>query len=134
MKTLITSYLLSLISMLILDFVWIGVIAKKFYANYLLPITGGGFNIAPAAVFYLLYPVGLLFLVIDPALKSGTPLVKVFLLGALLGLVAYGSYDLTNHATIKNWSLLVTIVDMAWGTLVSGVVGVLVVTLVRRFF
>ena len=78
-------------------------------------------NWGAAMLFYLLFIVGLLIFVIRPALAAGAPL-NALLYGALLGLISYATYDLTNLATLKDWPLVVTIVDLIWGTVLGGVV------------
>ena len=70
------------------------------------------------AIFYLLFIVGLVVFVIAPAVESNS-LQKAVLLGALFGLISYATYDLTNYATIKEWPLIVTVVDLVWGTVVA---------------
>ena len=81
-------------------------------------------DLVPAVIFYLLYSLGILVLVVNPSLENSSGLVKVFVLGALLGVVAYATYDLTNQATLKNWPLVVTVIDLVWGGLLTGAVGV----------
>ena len=90
-------------------------------------------NLIAAGLFYLLYALGLTVLVILPAAKGETGFLKIFLLGALLGLVAYSTYDLTNLATIKNWPLMVTLVDILWGTLYTGIASIIAVYVARLF-
>ena len=68
-----------------------------------------------------------MFFVISPAMKQGTSLLNIFLYGALFGLVAYATYDLTNHATMRDWPLHVTLLDMAWGALLTGATSVIVI-------
>jgi uncharacterized membrane protein len=68
-----------------------------------------------------------------PGIKSGHALFSVFLAGALFGLVAYATYDLTNHATLRDWPLVVTLIDMIWGAFLTGVSSVIAVTLVNYF-
>jgi len=111
-------YLLTLIAFFAIDMVWLGLVARTFYRKYL------GFLMAPspnwlaAIIFYLLFVVGVLVLAVLPGLEAGS-LKTTLLRGALFGLVAYATYDLTNLATVKNWPLVVTIVDMIWGTVLS---------------
>lgn len=82
--------------------------------------------------FYVLYAVGVVVLVVLPALEHEHPLGRAILYGALLGLVAYGTYDLTNQATLRGWSSVVTLVDMTWGAFLTGVVVAIAVTMARR--
>lgn len=90
-------------------------------------------NLLAAGLFYLLYTLGLTVLIVLPALKGETNFFKVFLFGALFGLVAYATYDLTNLATIKDWPLIVTIVDIIWGTTYTGIISIIAVYLTRLF-
>lgn len=80
-------------------------------------------NWAAAGVFYLIFVAGILVFVVNPALGEGA-LIKVVLLGALFGLVAYATYDLTNLATIQNWPLKIVLIDLAWGSFISSLVSV----------
>lgn len=121
-----TLYIGTLITLCVIDAVWLFTMGG-YYRKWLDGLFASSFNFTPAVVFYLLYAVGLIYFIISPALKSGTPLKYVFLTGAFLGLIAYGTYDLTNHSTLKNWPLIVTMLDMAWGAVVSGLTSVIVV-------
>lgn len=97
-----------------LDFVWL-TNAVGFYRERLGELLLDKPNFGYAAGFYLLYVVGVVALAVVPALDGGS-WVNALLAGAVLGLVAYGTYDMTNLSTLKNWSLSVSLVDMAWGT------------------
>jgi uncharacterized membrane protein len=109
---------------LAIDVIWIGIVAKGFYAQHLGFLMKKSPNWAAAILFYLLYVVGLVFFVIYPALKTGSwP--DALLRGALFGLVAYATYDLTNLVTIEGWPPLITVVDLAWGTFLTASVAVL---------
>jgi uncharacterized membrane protein len=117
----------------LLDFLWLSTMTKLFYRPRLAPLLAEQLVWPPALLFYLLYGVGLLAFVLRPALNDGSGLLAVFLWGGLFGLVAYGTYDLTNHATLRDWPLAVTVIDMAWGALISGVASVAGVWLARKF-
>lgn len=114
-------YLATFVAFLAIDMVWLGLVARTFYRKYL------GFLMAPspnwlaAILFYLLFVVGVLVLAVLPGLETNS-LKTTLLRGALFGLVAYATYDLTNLATVKDWPLIVTVVDMIWGTVLSLVV------------
>lgn len=125
-------YAVAVASFLVLDGLWIGVVASGFYKKQLGYIFTDHVNFVAAAAFYLMYAAGLVYLVIEPNL--GNSLLKVFFTGALVGLMAYGAYDLTNQATIKDWPLTMTVVDMLWGTFVTGAVSVVTVVIARTFF
>lgn len=101
-----------------LDGVWLMVVAKDFYAQQLGYLMTDTPNLTAALVFYLIYIMTLVQLIIQPALQNRS-LKQAVLNGALFGLCAYATYDLTNLATIKDWPLMVTIVDLIWGTVLS---------------
>jgi len=104
-----------------IDMVWLGVVAKGIYAKYLGYLMSPKVNWGAALLFYLLFILGLLVFVIQPALelKSVTDLL---LKAALFGLVTYATYDLTNLATIKDWPVVITLIDLTWGMTLSVVV------------
>ena len=110
-----------LVPMLVLDGVWLAVIAKSFYARHLGALMSQNPVWAAAVLFYLLYAVGVVYFVVAPAVAGSLTWYAVILRGALFGLVAYATYDLTNHATIVNWPTIITVVDMAWGATITGV-------------
>ena len=114
-------YLCTLVGFLAIDAVWLTVVARGFYRRQLGFLLSDQPNWWAAIIFYLLFVVGLLVFAIVPGLQAGS-LRKVLLLGAFFGLVTYATYDLTNLATVKNWPWLVTLVDMAWGTVLAAAV------------
>ena len=118
---MIKLYFISLFVFLGIDSIWLTVVAKKFYADQLGYLMAKTPNLLAALIFYLLFIVGVVFLVISPALKNNS-LTQAILMGALFGLCSYATYDLTNLATIRDWPLLVTIIDMIWGTTLSAIV------------
>ncbi len=120
------TYIITLITIAIIDVGWLFSMGSK-YRTWLDHLFADSVNFVPAVIFYLIYTFGLVFFVIFPAMKQGTSLLNIFLYGALFGLVAYATYDLTNHATMRDWPLLVTIIDMAWGALLTGATAVVVV-------
>lgn len=120
-KQLLIMYLITLAVFFLIDMVWLGVVAKGFYRRHLGSMLSPNVNWAAAILFYLLFIVGLLVFVIRPALVDGEP-VKALFLGALLGLISYATYDLSNLATLKDWPLVVTIVDLVWGSVLGGAV------------
>lgn len=131
MKSFLISYATAFVSMLAIDAVWLSVMAKRFYTPYIGHLLADAPRFVPAGIFYVLYILGVVFFVISPALTSGASLLKVFLSGALLGLFAYATYDLTNQATLKSWPAIVTLVDLAWGALLTGTIAVLAVVVTR---
>jgi uncharacterized membrane protein len=111
-------YFLTLIAFFAIDLVWLGLVARTFYRRYLGFLMAPKVNWPAALIFYLLFVVGLLVFAIRPGLAAGSP-TTTLVRAALFGLIAYATYDLTNLATLKDWPLLVTIVDLVWGTVVS---------------
>lgn len=105
----------------VIDVIWIGFIAKNFYRDQVGFLMASQVNWVAAIVLYLILIGGLVFFAVMPAVESGT-LLKAVLLGALFGFVTYAVYDLTNMATLKDWPLLMTVVDIVWGTVLGGLV------------
>jgi len=105
----------------VVDLVWIGVVARNLYQGQLGPLLLDSPRWAVAVAFYLLYIVGIVVLAALPGYVNGS-LAEAAWRGALLGLVAYATYDLTNLATLKGWSTLVTVADLAWGAVLTAIV------------
>lgn len=103
---------------LALDAIWLSQMTSRFYRLAIGDLLADKPRFLAAAAFYLLYVTCVLILAVLPALEKGG-LAKAAMLGAVAGLLAYGTYDLTNHATLKIWPLRLTIVDMLWGTLLT---------------
>lgn len=101
-----------------IDMVWLGFVAKNFYRSQIGFLMRGDVNWVAAIAFYLLFIVGLIFFVVTPAIEKESWTYAV-LVGALFGLITYATYDLTNLATTKDWPLLVTFVDLAWGAVLA---------------
>lgn len=116
-------YLIAFPVFLAIDMVWLTLIAKNFYAKQIGYLMAKNPNLFAAFFFYLIFIAGLIVFVITPALdkKMWT---QALLAGLFFGLVTYATYDLTNLATIKDWPLIVTIVDLIWGMFVSAAVSV----------
>lgn len=116
------TYIATLISILIIDGLWIGYIAAPFYKQAFGSLMKSSFDFTAAGLFYVIYIVGLLVFVIVPQAELSSSMIKVGLCGALFGFMAYMTYDLVNMATLVGWSWKLSIIDMAWGTFVTGVV------------
>ena len=119
MRNLIFAYLGAAAAMFVLDGAWLSFAAKRLYRPLLGDMLADGFRIAPAALFYFLYVAGIVVLAVAPGLAAGKWTVALTR-GLALGLIAYGTYDLTNQATLRQWSVTVTFVDMLWGTILTG--------------
>lgn len=128
MLTFISSFFLSTFLVVIFDYIWLGLVMKKFYIEALAPfgrvINGSlSMNILPAFLVYLLLGLGLTFFVVEPT--SSFSLLKTVLTGAIFGLVVYGVYDLTNMTTLRDWSYSIVIADMIWGVVLSALVALI---------
>lgn len=115
-------YLITFSAFIVIDMVWLGLVARTFYQKHLGFIMASSPNWVAAIIFYLLFIAGLLFFVVLPGLKDDS-LKKSLLRALMFGLITYGTYDLTNLAVVKDWPVIVTVVDMIWGMVLSVVVG-----------
>jgi uncharacterized membrane protein len=115
MKQYLVLYGLSLVIIGLLDFLWLGWLAKSFYAENLASILAPDIKILPAAVFYLVYPIGLVIFAMAPSAESGDWM-RAAMMGGLFGFFAYMTYDMTNWATLKGFPPIVALVDLTWGT------------------
>jgi uncharacterized membrane protein len=107
-----------------IDLVWLGVVARDFYRRQLGHLLSPNINWPAAILFYVVFIAGIVFFAVKPALETGSS-ARALASGAFLGFLAYATYDLTNQATIRDWPVLVTLVDLAWGTALSGAVAFL---------
>lgn len=120
MKALIIAYVATGVAFLIVDAIWLSTMADVLYRPLLGDKLEPQFKLAPAILFYLIYIAGIVYFAVQPALDNES-LGKAALNGALLGLVAYATYDLTNHATLRDWPLALTVSDIPWGMFVTAV-------------
>ena len=116
------TYLAILLPFGMLDAVWLSLMGPRLYRPTLGDILLTNVNLPAAIAFYLIYPIGILVFATLPALKAGS-VGPALMYGALFGLLAYATYDLTNQATLRNWTLQLTLADMAWGAVASGLAG-----------
>lgn len=133
MQTIFISFISSIITILVLDYIWLSTMLSRFYSPKLSHLTAESPSYLPAGLFYFVYSIGIVFLIVLPAISGNFSLTKVFLLGALFGLCAYGAYDFTNQATLKDWPTIVTVVDLIWGATLTGVVSLVSVYITRMF-
>jgi len=133
MKIFYLSVFFASLIFLIIDVLWLSISVKLFYR----PQIGLLLNEKPifwaAILFYLVYIFGIAILIIQPSLNNDS-MSQSFWTGLILGVVAYGTYNLTNMATIKNWSVYVVVVDMAWGGFLTGFSSSLGIFLSKKFF
>ena len=118
MIKLLTAYASTAVAFVILDAGWLGLVGPKLYRPIREALLSGQVRLAPAIIFYVVYIAGLTWLVVRPAL-SAERWQDALLGGAIFGLVAYGTYALTNHAVMKVWTPAITVGDMAWGAVAS---------------
>ena len=120
MSRYLYAYLATAVAFCALDFAWLGLVAPSFYKTQIGPLLLEKPNLAPALLFYVVYVVGLVVFGVMPAVTAGS-WIKAATLGALLGFVAYATYDLSNYATLRSWTLSITVVDMLWGSAASAI-------------
>jgi uncharacterized membrane protein len=127
MRAHLIAYGASAVSFALIDFIWLSSTAA-IYRRELGDMLLGGFRPVPAALFYFIYIAGIVIFAVSPALRAES-WKTALVLGGLLGFVAYATYDLTNQATLAQWSTQITLMDLAWGTFLtsfSAVTGYLV--------
>ena len=125
-------YLTALSAFLILDGIWLGFIAKSFYAKQIGFLFKSDINWIAALLFYVLFIGALILFVIHPAIEKNS-ITHALLFGALFGFITYATYDLTNLATLKDWPVVVTIVDLIWGSCVTAAVSSITFLIFTRF-
>lgn len=119
----VTAYLAAAVIFAAIDACWITFMGPRIYKPVLGDILADTVKLAPAVAFYLLYIAGIVALAIAPALKDGG-WTRALTSGAVLGVVAYGTYDLTNQSTLKIWASKITLLDMTYGALATGLAAV----------
>lgn len=120
MTRYIVAYLATMVVFFAIDFVWLSRVANTFYRNEIGPLLLEDFRIGYAAGFYLLYGIGVVVFAVRPGLEAGS-LLTALGYGALLGFMAYGTYDFTNLATLKGYTATIAFADLLWGTVLTGV-------------
>ena len=115
----LAAYLGAGLAFAVIDAVWLTTVGPKLYRPALDDVLADQFNLPAAIAFYLVFIAGVLMLAILPAVREGAGWTRAMANGAMLGFVAYATYDLTNQATLKVWSLKVTLADIGWGTVLT---------------
>lgn len=123
-------FLVAFLVFLLIDMIWLGLIAKKFYRKHLGFLMRPDVNWTAAIIFYVIFIIGIVAFVVAPALDKDS-LSHALLYGALFGFVTYSTYDLTNLATLNKWPVLITIVDLIWGTFLACSVSVITFLIFR---
>jgi uncharacterized membrane protein len=114
------AYVVALVVLVALDALWLGWLARDFYRREMAEVMAASPRLAPAAVFYLLYPLGLVFLGLMPWPRNT---LRAAGWCAAVGVFAYGTYDLTNLSVMRGWSVELSLVDSVWGTFASALAG-----------
>lgn len=128
----IKTYIIALIVFFAIDLVWLGVIAKNLYSSEIGFIMSDKPNWIVAVIFYMIFIVGLVFFVINPAVEKNSWTYALFA-GMFFGFITYATYDLTNLATLKDWPLKVTIIDLIWGSSICGTVSTVTFFVLKLF-
>lgn len=111
-------YILTFVVFLLIDFIWLKFVATGLYSSKIGHLMATNAKLIPAILFYAIYVVGVVVLVVLPGYEAKN-MWKAILFGALFGMISYSTYDLTNLATLKDWPVSITLIDIAWGTLVT---------------
>jgi len=124
-------FLIALPVFFVIDMVWLILVAKKFYKEQIGFLMKPDINWLAAIIFYVLFIAGLVIFVISPAVEKHS-WVHALIFGALFGLITYATYDLTNLATLKDWPIIVTIVDLIWGTVLASSISLITYLIANR--
>lgn len=133
MQRFFLPYAVTTLAMFAVDMVWLGVIAKPIYERGLGHLLAAQPNLLAALLFYLVYPAGLMVFAVRPSLKAGS-LRASFIAGGMFGFFAYATYDLTNLATLIDWPVGLSVLDIAWGAALSSVASAAGAWTQRRFY
>ena len=121
LKSIVISYVLTFIVFLIVDMLWLGIIAKNLYQKYLGNFLSESVNWKAAFIFYIIFVIGIFIFAVIPAVNKDSAMHAV-LMGALFGFFTYATYDLTNLATLKGWPLPIVFIDIVWGSVLTAIV------------
>jgi uncharacterized membrane protein len=128
----LVAYFVTVIVFFGMDFAWLMTATSRFYRVMLGDLLLEKPNLLVAALFYFIYVGGIVIFAVAPALRVGS-WAMAFMLGAVLGLIAYGTYDFTNLATLKGWPAIVSVVDIAWGISLTAIAATLGFLIVSKF-
>ena len=130
-KMLIVAFAVTAVVFLILDAIWLGVISRNLFQREIGELLLPKPNLGAAAVFYVIYIVGLVYFCVVPGV-AGQSVLRGLLNGTMFGIVAYATYDLTNLATLKGWSAMLVCIDITWGAVASAVASAVAVAITTR--
>lgn len=133
MRQTLSAYLVAMIAFGIVDLIWISNVAAPMFRDMLQDALATDVRLAPAIAFYVVFPAGLTYFAILPGLKSAS-VANTLISGGLFGLFTYATYDLTNYATLKGWTLETTLIDIAYGIIASALVAALSHAITQRVF
>ena len=128
---MLRNFAITFVVFMAIDLIWLGFIAKNLYSKYLGYIMTDKVNWGAALLFYVLFIIGLLFFVISPALDKNSWTYALGA-GALYGLLTYATYDLTNLATLKDWPITITVIDMIWGTTLAALTSIISFSILQK--
>jgi uncharacterized membrane protein len=127
------AYITALITFVAVDMAWLGTMASRLYRPTMGDIAISGVNLPAAIAFYAIYPIGLIVFAINPALRDGS-MSTAAAYGALFGFFTYATYDLSNLATLRNWTLQLTVVDTVWGAILGALASAVTYWVVSKLF
>ena len=130
-KMLVVAFAVTAVFFLILDAIWLGLISRNLYQREIGELLLPKPNLGAAAVFYVIYITGLVYFCVVPGV-AGPSALRGLLNGAMFGIVAYATYDLTNLATLKGWSTTLVFIDIAWGAVASAIASAVAVAITTR--
>ena len=133
MMRYVLAYGTTLVIFLGIDAIWLTTMSQRLYRTYLGDVLAQTVNVVPAVLFYLIYVAGIIIFATAPAFSTGR-WTTAALFGALYGFFAYATYDLTNHATIRDWPAIITVADICWGSALSATAAALGFVVTRYFF
>ncbi len=125
------AYFVGLLVLVVGDITWVGYLMSAFYERHLFAIMAPSINVLGAVLFYICYSFGIFFFATRPALREKS-IQNAARYGALLGFVAYGTYDFTNQTTLLGWTFSVTIVDILWGMTLTAAAATIAVTVAQK--
>ncbi|HMA68253.1 MAG TPA: DUF2177 family protein [Candidatus Mcinerneyibacterium sp.] len=128
----IKAYLITFIIFFLIDLLWLGLIAKSLYRKHIGFLLKDNFNMPIAIIFYMVFIGGLIFFVINRAASINSWQYALFA-GMLFGFITYSTYDITNLATLKNWPVAITIIDIIWGTVLCGTTSIISYKIINHF-
>lgn len=131
--TYAVAYGTAALTLVVLDGIWLSSVGKAVFRPPLEALLSDRLRWGPAIAFYLLYVAGVLIFAVGPALKANGGWSQALLMGALFGFFCYATYDLTNMATLKVWPTHVALIDVAWGTAVTGAAALAGLWAAQRF-